>query len=155
MQITVITGLLDRSNSVHCGTVTRIHHTRKEEERKKWCEKIQWKKAREGDLHDPREEKRALATSSRSKQRLAATKMACCRPGPRVRYNRNWWEIKTLTGGLMHAACTYTRSFGARVQSLEGRRPEGMESCTCRPFAENPAGEEGLVGERTSQLPKV
>lgn len=44
------------------------------------------------------EGERTLATSSRSRQRLAATKMVCCRPGPRVRHNRNWWEIKTLTG---------------------------------------------------------
>lgn len=52
--------------------------------------------------------------------------------------------------------CVHTYVHTARsVQSLSlslsrGERKEGMESCTCRPFAENPAGEEGLVvGERT------
>lgn len=58
----------------------------------------------------------------------------------------------------MHALCTYVRthsSFGTISLSLSLSRrkeggTEGMESCTCRPFAENPAGEEGLVvGERT------
>jgi len=61
----------------------------------------------------------ALSAMSRSKQRLVWYQDAFLPLGPRIRHNRNWWEIKTLSGrrcvSVLHALA-YTRTRAAHMQ---------------------------------------
>jgi len=61
----------------------------------------------------------ALSAMSRSKQRLVWYQDAFLPPGPRVRHNRNWWEIKTLSGrrcaSVLHTLA-YTRTCAAHME---------------------------------------
>jgi len=60
----------------------------------------------------------ALSAMSRSKQRLVWYQDAFLPPGPRVRHNRNWWEIKTLSGRRASVLYTlaYTRTRAAHME---------------------------------------